>query len=129
EVTHRTAPVFGSVRWLSYYPVAYRKVTEFQAVDFVTKRTAEGARRGLWSGAQPDVLAAQFGHRGHAQELHRPLGLDGEDVGRPLHSPLAAGHEAVEEGPADQDGPGAEGHGGDDVGAVADAAVEVDLGR
>ena len=52
----------------------------------------------------------------------------GQDVGGPLHAALAAGHQPVEVGPADQAGAGAEGHGRDDVGAVEDAAVEVHLG-
>ena len=63
-----------------------------------------------------------------AEQLHRPGHLAGQDVGGPLHAALPAGHQPVQVGPADQAGAGAEGHRRDDVGAVEDAAVHVDLG-
>ena len=51
-----------------------------------------------------------------------------QDVGGPLHAALAAGHQAVEVGAADQRRARAEGDGGDDVAAGQDAAVDVHLG-
>ena len=72
------------------------------------------------------MLSAQPGHGSDAHQLHRPRRLDGQDVAGALDAALPAGHQPVEEGPSDEAGPGPEGDSGDDVGAAADAAVEVE---
>src|ERR687884_207006 len=50
-----------------------------------------------------------------------------QDVERAGDPSLAAGHQPVEVGASDKAGAGAKGDGGDDIGAVTDASVEVDL--
>ena len=83
----------------------------------------------MTSGAEAHAVRRQLGDASATPSsciVRRDLAA--EDVGGPLHAALAAGHQPVEVGPADQAGAGAERDGGDDVGAVEDAAVQVHLG-
>ena len=46
-------------------------------------------------------MLAQLGDRGHAEQLHRGPELAGQQVERPVHAGLAAGHQPVQVGPAE----------------------------
>src|SRR5699024_4659664 len=69
----------------------------------------------------------EFVDGGDLEEFHGAYDLFGEDLDGSVHAWAAAGHEAVEVGAADEGEVGAQGDGGDDVGAVHDAGVEDDL--
>src|SRR4051794_28108138 len=87
-----------------------------------------GTPRSPRSAPEPYPLGGQFRDGRDAEQLHRAGPLAGQDVRRPLPAPPAPRHEPVQVRPADQAGAGAACHGGDDVGAVQDAAVQVHLG-
>lgn len=59
-----------------------------------------------------------------AQQFHRADDLVGEDVDGAVDAFTSSGHQAVEVGAADQGELGAQGDGGDDVGAVHDPGVD-----
>ena len=78
--------------------------------------------------AQPNMVGCQLGHAGHAQQLQGAGDLCRRMSAARCTPALAAGHQPVEVGAPDQRRAGAERHGGDDVAAGEDAAVDVDLG-
>src|SRR3954453_4519592 len=68
-----------------------------------------------------DVTRVQLFEGAHAEQLHRPYDLLAEDADGAVDAPPAAGHQAVQVGPADHGEPRAERDRGHDVGAGHDA--------
>src|SRR5580704_3943863 len=67
---------------------------------------------------------AQLGRRTHAEQLHGPPELFGQDVQRLVHPQLAAGHQAIQVGAPDGAGVRAERQRHRDVRTVPDARVD-----
>src|SRR5665213_76938 len=76
---------------------------------------------------QSDVARLELGDRRYAKELHGPAHLTSEDLGRPVDSSFAAGHQAVEVGASNQGRAGAEGSRRDDIPARHHSRVDPDF--